>query len=662
MDGIRVLLIYWDTRQLFDLGERLSKLMLDITKNFADSAIAHSDGTGVEYVGHITVRSLNEAVAASGNLDFTHAVIMAAGCVVINPQLFCKGIQKQITGNPGMCLSAQILHTGRWPTVNDERWYTLHEQLMVISKHALDHLRDENIVINDSLSYRSSTWPVISRSDRNVHDDYTPLDIWCDDRTTKERIVKPNTFGVAERLIEYCLGMGWHVQNINADIRVSKIYSYHTQDSDRFLEYFLTDRKDLEDRRDTMLKGHYEFFKNFDYTNRFWAYNTEDVQANLVRHEYDCFVGVASGLVPWAYMATYDFADDSVVSFVDIDPISIRFQKWFLDTYETSDQRTWDQLIDAFIEEDGGRIETIGDMVTSNEYWSRVKPVLDGKWEKIRNYTFHWYNDNMISSSAWIEHVSDASAPMVWFSNIFRYLGTISENYKPENLQDFLNVLITANRNVTWVGSSIEPGTSLGPNSTVPAKHCYKKAAIPTLPTIDILDEIARLEELDLFTKHRGSSHPGWSSFVVHGLGYDKTLGYEYYGYKDDASAPYDWTPEAMAHVPTLVGWLKSSGIKDRYHRVRIMKLAPQGYIGMHDDDPNRYRTQWALNIAINQPPGCEMHFWDNRFNYAGKVPWEAGDANFVRIHWPHMVRNLSQENRYHIIIHGAGGLHYSTP
>ena len=55
----------------------------------------------------------------------------------------------------------------------------------------------------------------------------------------------------------------------------------------------------------------------------------------------------------------------------------------------------------------------------------------------------------------------------------------------------------------------------------------------------------------------------------------------------------------------------------------------------------------------INNPPNCEMHFWNNELQYAGIVPWKNRTAYSIRIHWNHMVRNLSNQNRYHIIAHG---------
>ena len=84
------------------------------------------------------------------------------------------------------------------------------------------------------------------------------------------------------------------------------------------------------------------------------------------------------------------------------------------------------------------------------------------------------------------------------------------------------------------------------------------------------------------------------------------------------------------------------------------MKLDPGGMIGMHSDNPDP--NTWATNMAINNPEGCEMHFWNKNWEYLGQVPWKAGDTNRIRIGYFHIVINKSKETRYHMIIHGEGG------
>ena len=68
---------------------------------------------------------------------------------------------------------------------------------------------------------------------------------------------------------------------------------------------------------------------------------------------------------------------------------------------------------------------------------------------------------------------------------------------------------------------------------------------------------------------------------------------------------------------------------------------------------PEYYTDGWNLNVAINNPKNCEMHFWNEKYLYLGQVPWQPGHAFKIRTGYNHLVRNLSTENRYHIIIHG---------
>ena len=111
---------------------------------------------------------------------------------------------------------------------------------------------------------------------------------------------------------------------------------------------------------------------------------------------------------------------------------------------------------------------------------------------------------------------------------------------------------------------------------------------------------------------------------------------------------------EGLTHCPNLVEYFKNSGIKKRYHRLRIMRLAPGGYISIHDDDPNNIKTNWALNIAINNRLiSAKCIFGTTILYMLVKFHGEPGLAFLIRIHWKHMVMNLSDTVRYHIIAHG---------
>jgi len=144
--------------------------------------------------------------------------------------------------------------------------------------------------------------------------------------------------------------------------------------------------------------------------------------------------------------------------------------------------------------------------------------------------------------------------------------------------------------------------------------------------------------------KKKGYGHRGWQSLTLHGLDKHKTEHYTRYGFTSLEDASYKWT-DASDLVPNLTKFLQSLPYKI-FDRVRIMKLAAGGYIMPHSDGPNRIFS--PLNIAINNPPGCEFVFHTN-----GVVPFKGGSGMILDVAREHMVINRSDESRYHIIVHG---------
>ena len=57
------------------------------------------------------------------------------------------------------------------------------------------------------------------------------------------------------------------------------------------------------------------------------------------------------------------------------------------------------------------------------------------------------------------------------------------------------------------------------------------------------------------------------------------------------------------------------------------------------------------INIALNNPIGCDfvMKEW-------GTLPFTSGAANMIAVGYEHAVFNDSDEDRYHIIVHGRMG------
>lgn len=169
------------------------------------------------------------------------------------------------------------------------------------------------------------------------------------------------------------------------------------------------------------------------------------------------------------------------------------------------------------------------------------------------------------------------------------------------------------------------------------------------LPYEKILEEAKALKPH--FVKHRaedeisGYKHQGWSSLCIHGISSSHTNHFESYGYASNNETPYKWTDISFKCCETTK-WLRETYPCDTYYRVRFMLLEPDGFIAPHND-MNEHRLS-PVNIALNHPKGCIM-----KMAHHGTVPFSAGEVYLLDVGNIHAYYNKSNEDRYHIIIHG---------
>jgi hypothetical protein len=386
----------------------------------------------------------------------------------------------------------------------------------------------------------------------------------------------------------------------------------------------------------------------------FWGYNSEDL--NLPKNTFSGIVCVASGLIPLMLIDKITTVDNVVIT--DINENCLSFQEHLIkniDTIKTVDQ--YIEFVNAFSKDNG--LEIYGTL-TNKDTVQNLLDSIQTKLSFLKSLSITYYKGDLRLPDQFIrDTIKSSKAPLVYFSNIFSFVPTLENNNSEKDFVLFINILLGSNLNTTWHGDTYERYKTS--NIVSQSTDFYHKKLNINLPYQGFLNEIEALEERNLFTIHRDRDghkgtyfNHGWSSFVLHGLGYNKTHGYEQYGYKTDEESPYDWTLEALENCPKMVEWFKEMKFKNRYHRVRLMKLAPGGMVGLHNDNPNP--TASATNMAVNNPVNCEMHFLNRKYQYLGIVPWQAGDVYKILIGLNHYVINKSNENRYHFIIHGAGG------
>jgi hypothetical protein len=177
-------------------------------------------------------------------------------------------------------------------------------------------------------------------------------------------------------------------------------------------------------------------------------------------------------------------------------------------------------------------------------------------------------------------------------------------------------------------------------------------------PHEEMLKEAISLK--DRFVKHRdkdgigGYQHKGWRSLCIHGIDAEKTNHFVQYGYTSHAETPYKWT-DIINRCPVTYQFFKNYFPFKKYFRVRFMLLEPGGFITPHkDQDVNKLSP---INMALNHPEGCKMKMSGHK----GFVPFAPGSALLLDVGNEHAYINKSNEDRYHIIVHGVKTKEYEN-
>lgn len=168
-----------------------------------------------------------------------------------------------------------------------------------------------------------------------------------------------------------------------------------------------------------------------------------------------------------------------------------------------------------------------------------------------------------------------------------------------------------------------------------------------SIPYQEMLKEAKSVH--DRFVDHREDNGTGWRSLCIHGISSTHTNSDAYYGY-NNVQAPYVWT-DIEENCPVTFDFFRQNFHYVKYQRIRFMLLEPGGYIEPHRDS-NSF-TLGAINISLNNPSGCRL------VTEQGTVPHGDGTAVMFNTSYEHSAWNDSDENRYHIIVHGMPDSNY---
>jgi len=655
----RVLKVYWNDSNRYlendleidlplGLVEKLDSVSRSSIYKLNNSPLVISD-TNIDFLEDyfIQIDDLNQLLDKTKNIDYDCIFMMSLGTLIHDHKRIAQGIDKLVKDNPDFTIAGHLMHVGLWKKHRPEfnNLFTLHQQTCLISRQAIDKLRQDRFVFNNNLEYETRSWFNVARSEENVHDDYTPE--WISkgsDNLLLEPILmyKNHEFGFGEDLIQFAVQHDWKIINLNNDLRKGKRFSYYLDDSQELLDLLkIKEKNELNDLKDKDLVSddHYEFVINLvkAQRDRFYAYNNELLCKDLPNVTYDCLVGPAPGYLPWYYLVNYNFADNTEVMVIDVNAHALNFQSWFLNNFDPKLDISWEQWINKFTDQYGLPLDHILDnsnqIELCNKNWETIYPALKRKWKYIKNYKFTFKHSTIVNYELVGDFISKSNQPLVWTSNIFNYMISQTEADIIDGYEGFVNNLIINNINTQWCG--ITPWnlehTSFVKNDTLPTKY-FEEKTIPEFDCESFLKEIEVLEQNDLFTKHKSGKRKGCEVFELH---------------------TDHFTEQAQKFTPSIIKYFQDNlgSFFDRYHRVRIVKLSPGGVICIDNDETND--NTWSLNVAINHPEDCKMHFWDRQMGYLGTVPWEPAKAFKIRTGMNHMVLNKSNETRYHLIVHG---------
>lgn len=166
------------------------------------------------------------------------------------------------------------------------------------------------------------------------------------------------------------------------------------------------------------------------------------------------------------------------------------------------------------------------------------------------------------------------------------------------------------------------------------------------VPHEEILQEAKNLREKFVPYRTDEYSHKGWYSLPIIGLSSSDPYSWDNYNYASAKQAAPDmkWT-NICQYCPITVKWLKEVYPSSSYGRVRFMLLESGGEIGFHRD--TKYSILGAVNVALNNPKGCSWYWKDG-----SSLQFNPGESYTMNISYEHSVRNDSDEDRYHLIIH----------
>jgi len=157
---------------------------------------------------------------------------------------------------------------------------------------------------------------------------------------------------------------------------------------------------------------------------------------------------------------------------------------------------------------------------------------------------------------------------------------------------------------------------------------------------VDVIEQ-EYINVKDTLVIHRPEDgHKDWYAVTLYGVDSSSTNSHWEYGLRAKKSLT-----KVGEQCPLTMQFVKSLPLA-RIDDVRFLVIKPGGYIAPHIDVPDRNWLE-PINICITWPEGSE-------FTHNGKqLPYAPGVPLVLNIHYEHDVKNNSDKERLHLLVHG---------
>lgn len=287
--------------------------------------------------------------------------------------------------------------------LNNNEYFWLHEQCFV--------LKLDNYTVDDFAPVTTAVVPI--RSDKNIHDDYTPL--WLR-ASGQVRQYSNSKFG--SQLINQTLTNNKIVANFSPALRDKKQYLYN------------------ESVKQTWLESNKEYVDVA--TNQLWILNNEPINLNATNKKVIC---PGSGFY---WMLAAQDPDIEEIDIVDISNVQIKFVQELLDNWDGVDYGSFvikfmqdNNIVHYNLDHDLSKFERLKfkNKITLSRYINEHAPQII--WAAIKTKRINLYNENIVPYVL----TNKPTNIDIWLSNILNYKYTflVTPYEEIEKFQDYLN-------------------------------------------------------------------------------------------------------------------------------------------------------------------------------------------------------------------------------